>query len=110
MKFQIVFSENSKNDLISIARYISNELLSPEIAEKLLTKMLFAINSLDTFPKRYKLCEYENWKSLGLRILPVDNYLVFYIVDEINNVVKIYRIIYGKRDIERQFTDDIIFE
>ena len=99
MKFQIVFSENSKNDLISIARYISNELLSPDIAEKLLTKMLSAINSLDTFPKRYKLCEYE-----------VDNYLVFYIVDEINNVVKIYRIIYGKREIERQFTDDIIFE
>jgi len=79
--------------LINIAQYISNELLSPNAAKKLITKMLPSISSIDSFPKRYKLCEYENWKSLGHRILPVENYLVFYIVDEINNVVKTYRII-----------------
>lgn len=46
----------------------------------------------------------------GLRILPAENYLVFYLVDEINRAVKIYRIIYGKRDLQNQLDDKITFE
>jgi len=48
--------------LINIAQYISNELLSPNAAKKLITKMLPSISSIDSFPKRYKLCEYEKFK------------------------------------------------
>lgn len=33
MKYKIIFSENAKRDLISIVRYISEELLEPNIAE-----------------------------------------------------------------------------
>lgn len=34
MKYKIIFSENAKEDLICIVKYIRDELLSPNIAEK----------------------------------------------------------------------------
>lgn len=110
MKYKIIFSENAKRDLISIVRYISDELLEPNIAEKLSYGILKAIKILDEFPNRYRLCEYGEWKDKGLRVLSAENYLVFYIPDESNQLVKIYRIIYGKRDIESQLKDIVVFE
>lgn len=110
MKYKIIFSQNAKDDLIGIARYISDILLEPNTAEKLSQKILKSIKSLDELPMRYKLCDYEEWKDRGLRVLPVENYLVFYIPDNINHIVKIYRIIYGKRHIENQLKDNIKFE
>ncbi|XVG96627.1 type II toxin-antitoxin system RelE/ParE family toxin [Eubacteriales bacterium KG125] len=66
--------------------------------------------SLDEFPNRHRLCDYQEWKDKGLRVLPIENYLVFYIPDESSQMVKIYRIIYGKRDIENQLKDRVTFE
>ena len=102
MKYKIIFSENAGEDLMNIVRYISDELLEPAIAEKLSKRILKAISALDEFPMRYGLCDYKAWKDKGLRVLPIENYLVFYIPDEMAHIVKIYRIIYGKRDIEKQ--------
>ncbi len=110
MKYKIIFSENAKKDLISIVRYISDELLEPNIAEKLSYRILKAVKSLDEFPNRHRLCDYPKWKDKGLRVLSAENYLVFYIPDESNQIVKIYRVIYGKRDIENQLKDRITFE
>lgn len=110
MKYKIIFSENAKEDLLCIVKYIRDELLSPNIAEKQSNRILSAIKTLDEMPMRCHLCEHNDWKSLGLRFLPVDNYLVFYIPDEEKKLVKIYRIIYGKRDIENQLKENITFE
>ncbi|MBQ8538462.1 MAG: type II toxin-antitoxin system RelE/ParE family toxin, partial [Ruminococcus sp.] len=38
----------------------------------------------------------------GLRMMPVDNYIVFYIPDNDKNTVTIIRVMYGGRNIERQ--------
>ena len=37
-------------------------------------------------PKRYRQYELEPWKSRGLRVAPVDNYLVLYIPDDDTNL------------------------
>lgn len=110
MKYKIIFSENAKRDLISIVKYISDELLEPNIAEKISHRILKAIKSLDEFSNRHRLCDYQEWKDKGLRFLPTENYFVFYIPDELNKIVKIYRVIYGKRDIENQLKDRVTFE
>lgn len=48
MKFKIIVSENAKKDLISIVRYISEELLEPVTAEKLSQRILKAIKPSDS--------------------------------------------------------------
>lgn len=110
MRYKIIFSENAKQDLTSIVRYISDELMEPYVAKKLAQKILTAIKSLDELPMRHCLYDYEKWKSLGLRVLPIENYLVFYVPDEINRVVRIYRIIYKKRNLKNQLKENIIFK
>ena len=44
----------------------------------------------------------EPWKSRGLRVLPVDNYVVLYIPDNDKKVVTILRVMYAGRDIDNQ--------
>lgn len=66
-----------------------------------------AARSLEQMPMRYRLYEEEPWNSLGLRFFPVDNYLIFYLPDETNNVVNIIRIMYGGRDVKKQLSKTI---
>lgn len=41
-------------------------------------------------------------KSHGLRIFPIDNYVVCYIADTEKRIVTVIRVMYGRRDIEHQ--------
>ena len=56
-------------------------------------------------PDRHEAMEREPWKSMGMRKLPVDNYIVFYIVDHDKKVVTVVRIVYGGRDIEEELNN-----
>ena len=38
----------------------------------------------------------------GLRLFPVDNYMVLYIAQKKTKIVTVIRVMYGGRDIERQ--------
>lgn len=51
-------------------------------------------------PERYASVDWEPWASMGIRKVPVDNYLVFYLVDPTERLVSIVRIIYCGRDTE----------
>ena len=53
-------------------------------------------------PYRFKAYEKEPWKTRGLRIMPVDNYLVFYIPSDDTQSVTIIRVMYGGRDTDKQ--------
>ena len=78
------------------------ELQSPENARGQLDRLEEQILSLDTMPERYRKYEKEPWKSRGLRVLPVDNYVVLYIPDSDKKVVTILRVMYAGRDIDNQ--------
>ena len=53
-------------------------------------------------PDRYRAYEKEPLYSRGLRVMPVDKYLVFYIPNHDTKVVNIIRVMYGGRDIDTQ--------
>lgn len=101
MRYKIFYSENAQDDLRTIARYISYELQEFNTAKKIIDTIINEIKTLDTFPMRYRLCDYERWKKTGLRCMNVKNYIVFYLPDEDKGIVKILRIIYQRRDLEK---------
>lgn len=68
--------------------------MSPENADAQLSRLEDRINKLDNLPKRFP--KYKN----DIRFMPVDNYLVFYTVDDNSKDVYVLRVMYGKRDIE----------
>ncbi len=67
-----------------------------------------ARTSIDEIPMRFRLYDEELWHCAGLRFFPVDDYLVFYLLDEPKNTVNIVRIMYGGRDVHRQLSETAI--
>ncbi len=100
MIYRVEVSEQAYSDLRCIFEYIAIELGSPQTATGLLSRLEESITGLMQFPKRFRTYENEPWYSRGLRIMPVDNFCVFYIPDESDNKVTIIRIMYGGRDID----------
>ena len=49
-------------------------------------------------PFRYAVVNEEPYRSMGVRRIPVENYTVFYIVDENAKTVHIFRILYNRRE------------
>ena len=74
-------------------------------AEGQLSRLEKAIASLDQMPERYRVYEHEKWKARNLRIMSVNNYLVFYIPSQEENTVTVMRIMYGGRDVDRQLDE-----
>ena len=105
MIFDVSYSAEARQDLRDIYEYIAYELLVPETAARQAERIMKAARSLEQIPMRYRLYEGEPWHSQGLRVLPVDNYLVFYLPDETNATVSIIRIMYGGRDVDKQLNE-----
>ena len=106
MIFEVAYFAEARQDLRDIYEYIAYELLEPQAASRQTERILKAVRSLEQMPMRHRLYEEEPWHSQGLRVLPVDNYLVFYLLDEIIATVSIIRIMYGGRDIDKQLNDN----
>lgn len=105
MNRAVIYSDKAKQDLRDIYAYIAYTLQSPVTALNQLEKILDATRALDKFPMRYPLYSEEPWYSLGLRFFPVDNYLVYYIVNESEKIVNVVRIMYKARDIKKQLEE-----
>lgn len=107
MIFHVAYSAEARQDLRDIYEYIVYELLVSETAAGQTERIMKAIRSLEQMPMRHRLYEEEPWHSQGLRVLPVDNYLVFYLPDENSATVNIIRIMYGGRDIDKQLNESL---
>lgn len=100
--YSVKISEKAESDLKEIFEYVAFELLSVQTAFDLLERLEKSILNLNQMPNRHIAYEKEPWKSRGLRVMPVGNYIVLYIVDEESAVVNVVRVMYGGREIEAQ--------
>ncbi len=99
-EYKIIYSSESLTDLIDIYNYISFDLLSPEVTVRHNLKIRNKIKTLSLMPERYQLVDWESWRSIKMRSLPIDNFIVFYLVNDKTKTVSIVRIFYAGRNIE----------
>jgi len=83
MGYKVVYTQEAEQDLINIYSYISLDLKVPVIGKKQVDRIMDFIKSLGKMPLRHRCYQDEPWYSRGLRFCPVDNYLIFYLVDEV---------------------------
>ena len=102
MKFEVELAEKADRDLRNIFFYIEVDLIAPENAERQINRLWDAILSLDELPERYRRYEDEPWYSRGMRVLPIDNFVILYIPYLEEKVVRIVTVMYGGRDISEQ--------
>ena len=75
--YNVGYSVDALGDLREIYSYIANE---PAAAQ--LGRIRKEVRSLDFMPARYTLVEWEPWHSMKMHQLPVDNFIVYYLVDD----------------------------
>ena len=104
--YKIQYSPESVADLKNIYSYIAFKLLVPETAEQQVNRIRDKIRSLDFMPEKYAFVDWEPWKSRNTHKVPVDNYVIIYIVDSDNLEVTIVRIFYSGQDIDDILRDE----
>lgn len=109
MIYEVVITEQAEADLRGIYEYIAFELLSLENAAGQLDRLERHITGLENFPEKFRQYEKEPWKAKGLRVMPVDNYLVFYILDKATALVTVIRVIYAGRDSDNELMEYTFF-
>ena len=102
MKYKIALTKQADTDLRSIYEYIAFTLFEPETAARQLDRIEKGVLSLDKMPERFGVFEKDPWFSRGLRKMPVDNFIVFYISNVEDETVTVIRVMYGGRDIDKQ--------
>lgn len=106
MPYKVVVTEKAKRHLADIFDYIAYELYSPGAAKKLFDKIAQAIESLDTFPKRFAVLDLGEEFSDEIRRITVKNYSVFYTVQEEEKTVVVIGVFYSASDFKTKLLDD----
>jgi plasmid stabilization system protein ParE len=93
-KYNVLLYQNAETDIADTIDYIENHLkASPNM---LLDKILKCIEMLSNNPFIYPVVKDPYLSSLEYRMIPIDNYLLFFIV--VGEEVQIHRFIYGRRN------------
>ncbi|MBQ3537798.1 MAG: type II toxin-antitoxin system RelE/ParE family toxin [Clostridia bacterium] len=99
--YNVQYLPIAQNDLLGIAQYISSELGNAEAAIRLTENIIRKTDVLGEFPYSCPVYVPIRQTKNEYRKLRVDNYLVFYSVNEKEKTVTVMRIIYARRDFEK---------
>ena len=74
MTYRVAYSRRAERDLDAIYERVAQDSGEPEIARRLIERMLEACDSLASFPERFAIYAHApRW-----RMMPIGNYLLFY--------------------------------
>ena len=110
-KYSYQFTKSAKNDLEQILHYIKVELNNPTAATSFINKFQESVTNIQLFPKSYPkvtnkfLPEYKS-TLLIIRKKLINNYILYYSVNDNLKSIIILRIIFSHRDIDSIFKNE----
>ena len=104
-KYSVEISDIAQLDLFGVYDYIFEKLKAVDSAKKVIQRIRDMILTLNEMPERYPLSKNEKLVSEKIRVMPVGNFHIFYLVND--DKVNVVRIAYGKRNLMPQ---DFIYE
>ena len=111
--YNVEVTQIAEQDYYKAEAYIKYELYNQKAAAGLAKKLHEAINDLSFFPTKYSICNDDFLRVWEIRFVPVNNYLLFYIVREDEKIVYVLRFLYSRRNwqkILRKHLEDEIFD
>jgi len=97
-QYKVQITDKALADMGEIYNYIAIQLQAPENAMGQYNRIAKAIEELNIYSEKIRLMESEQERTMGLRQLVVDNYLVLYVIE--NERVIVMRVLYSASDIE----------
>ena len=103
-EWKVRITKQAEADIRAIHEYIIKELQEPDAAKAQTKRIMDAILKLKYMPHRHMLYKKSPCRDIGLRYMPVGNYLVFYLPRDNTEIptVAVLRVIYRKRNIDEQ--------
>jgi toxin ParE1/3/4 len=101
--YNVEITESAQRHLLDIFDYITFELRESDSASCLLSKIRTKVKSLGEFPERNNMISEPKYEAQKIRWCPVENYIIFYQVSEIQNQVYILRVLYKKKKLGAYF-------
>ena len=98
MTHSIHITNKGEQDIIEATDYIEFTLFNPAAADSLLGTIEEEIGKLSFMPEKHQIIDDPVLKEWKIRMIPVKNYLAFYVIDESSHTVHIVRFLYGKRN------------
>ena len=98
MEYEVRITLQAQAHLREIRDYIAQKLLAPEAAKSTVQRLGTVMASLSQMPKRVPLVEEEPWRSEGVRVKAIRNFLIYFWVNEAEKTVQIIAVIYARRD------------
>ena len=98
MEYEVRITLQAQAHLCEIRDYIAQKLLAPEAAKNTVQRLGTVMASLSQMPNRIPLIEEEPWRSEGVRVRAVRNFLIYFWVNEAEKTVQIIAVIYARRD------------
>lgn len=99
--YKLFYTEEADRDLIAIYNYIAED--SPERAVQYLGKIEKCVLQLQDFPNLGNSSRYAELNKLGIKMLPFEDYLIFYTVNSGTETVNIIRVLHGSVNYRRLF-------
>lgn len=104
-EYKVFIETAAEKDLLGILLYISKTLKQPTIAKRVYTEIKKQVDSLHNMPCRQRVVKEEPYAAQGVRRHYVENYMVFYVVDDSKNEVHVFRILYNRREWQNLLSD-----
>ena len=98
MSYKLIVTSLAENDLSEIAKYIASDLSAPQAALRFIDKVENCYDNILLNPMMYPLCDNERLKSKKYRKAIINNYIMFYRIDENKKLIYIMRFVYGRSD------------
>lgn len=99
-RYKLKFTQIANDDLDQIYRYIAGHLNAEKAAADLMDAIESSIMRLKDFPHSGSPVTDDILNSRGYRKLIVQNYIAFYLIDEVEKQVVIMRVLFGARQYE----------
>ena len=96
MKYKVVITKSANVDIRKAVAYIEYELDNHPAAVSFIDKTEKLIHSLSEMPKRYPLADDYILHNQGVRMVPINNYLLFYSVTDHDKTVSVLRVLYAR--------------
>ena len=101
-EYHFALTQRAKQDVRQNVGYIRNELGNEKAAGMLMNELDKCIERLCIFPESGKLVFDEYLPGIHVRRKIVGKYILFYQVLKEEKVIRILRIVYGRRDMEEE--------
>jgi len=91
-EYSVILETTAVLDMRGILNYITDIIKQPETAARIFFSIEEKVKSLNLMPTRHSVVRDEPYATLGVRMMPAENYIAFFIIDEEKApyVVKIY--------------------